>query len=92
VHATLLSPLFTPVGPLAAESKFQHAVSPSLGSVEAETSLEVEAGVGRGRDSSRDRGRGRVRGSGEAETSSRGRSLRSGKAELPVAPEAELDG
>jgi hypothetical protein len=30
-------------------------------------------------------------GSGEAETSSRGRGLRSGEAELPVAPEAELD-
>jgi hypothetical protein len=29
-------------------------------------------------------------GSGEAETSSRGRGLRSGEAELPVAPEAEL--
>jgi hypothetical protein len=29
-------------------------------------------------------------GSGEAETSSRGRGLRSGKAELPVASEAEL--
>jgi hypothetical protein len=29
-------------------------------------------------------------GSGEAETSSRGRGLRSGKAELAVAPEAEL--
>jgi hypothetical protein len=28
--------------------------------------------------------------SGEAETSSRGRGLRSGEAELPVAPEAEL--
>jgi hypothetical protein len=26
VHVTLLSPLFTPVGPLAAESKFQHLV------------------------------------------------------------------
>jgi hypothetical protein len=29
-------------------------------------------------------------GSGKAETSSRGRGLRSGKAELPVVPEAEL--
>jgi hypothetical protein len=29
-------------------------------------------------------------GSGEAETSSRGRGLRSGEAELPVVPEAEL--
>jgi hypothetical protein len=29
-------------------------------------------------------------GPGEAETSSRGRGLRSGEAELPVAPEAEL--
>jgi hypothetical protein len=29
-------------------------------------------------------------GSGEAETFSRGRGLRSGEAELPVAPEAEL--
>jgi hypothetical protein len=29
-------------------------------------------------------------GSGEAETSSRGRGLRSGEAELSVAPEAEL--
>jgi hypothetical protein len=29
--------------------------------------------------------------SGEVETSSRGRGLRSGEAELPVAPEAELD-
>ena len=29
-------------------------------------------------------------GSGEAETSSRGRGLRSGEAELPIAPEAEL--
>jgi hypothetical protein len=28
--------------------------------------------------------------SGEAETSSQGRGLRSGEAELPVAPEAEL--
>jgi hypothetical protein len=27
VHVTLLSPLFTPVGPLAAESKFQHPSS-----------------------------------------------------------------
>jgi hypothetical protein len=63
-------------------------VSPSPGSVEAETSLVAEAGVRRGRDSSQDRGQGRVRGSGEAETSSRGRSLRSGEAELPVAPEA----
>jgi hypothetical protein len=25
VHVTLLSPLFTPVGPLAAESKFQQS-------------------------------------------------------------------
>jgi hypothetical protein len=48
----------------------------------------AEAEVGRGRDSSRDRGLGRVRGSGEAETSSGGQSLRSGEAELPVAPEA----
>jgi hypothetical protein len=30
-------------------------------------------------------------GSGEAEISSRGRALGSGEAELPVAPEAELD-
>jgi hypothetical protein len=29
-------------------------------------------------------------GSGEVETSSRGRGLRSGEVELPVAPEAEL--
>jgi hypothetical protein len=29
VHVTLLSPLFTPVGPLAAESKFQHSESGS---------------------------------------------------------------
>jgi hypothetical protein len=29
-------------------------------------------------------------GSGEAETTSRGRGLRSGEVELPVAPEAEL--
>jgi hypothetical protein len=29
-------------------------------------------------------------GSGEVETSSRGRGLRSGEAELPVAPEAKL--
>jgi hypothetical protein len=58
----------------------------------ARRGLLLEAGVGRGRDSSRDRGRGRVRGSGEAETSFRGRSLRSGEAELPAAPEAELGG
>jgi hypothetical protein len=31
-------------------------------------------------------------GSGEAETFSRGRGLRSGEAELPVAPEVELEG
>jgi hypothetical protein len=67
-------------------------VGPSPRSGEAETSLEVETGVERGGDFSRDRGRGRVRGSDEAETFSRGRSLRSGEAELPVAPEVELGG
>jgi hypothetical protein len=45
---------------------------------------------GRARYPARDRGGGRVLGSGEAETSSRGQGLRSGEAELPVAPEAEL--
>jgi hypothetical protein len=49
----------------------------ALGSSEAETTF-------------RGRGWGRALGSGEAETTFRGRGPRSGEAELPVAPEAEL--
>jgi hypothetical protein len=59
---------------------------------EAETSPEAEAGLGRVCFSSRGRGRDQGLGSGEAEIFFRGRGLRSGEAELPVAPEAGLVG